>query len=201
MFKFKSREEIAHDITDSYDDDELFERYNNYLEDGYASFDEYIHENDDEFLSAFTKEEIANYASYKYRFNDPYVRATTWGFESADYLRNLIDDDCVCEMIISLLMDDDAEFQNAYDDYLESLANDDSISIQDWVENIIFYNDSDSYDKKCYGIDSSAMIVKKFTEHFSTIYNRSNQKAVQYATKVIKERTDIFSDDFIEKNL
>lgn len=200
MFKFKSRLDIAKDVTNSYDDDELFARFDDYLEKNNASFDEYVHCNDDEFLSGFTKDEIANYASYKYRPNDPYVRLTTWGFESTNYLRNLIDDDYIYEMIIDLLMDDDVELQNAYDDYLETLANDDSISIQDWVDNIVLYYDSDNYEKKSFDIDSSAMIVKKFTEHFSTIYNRSNQKAVQYATKVIKERADIFPDNFIEKN-
>ena len=196
MFKFKSRLDIAKDVINSYDEEKLFARFNDYCEDFYDA----VFYNDSEFLSMFSKDDIADYASYKYRPNDTYVRLTPYGFESTNRLRDLIDGYYIEDVGYSLLQNDDIELQNAYDDYLKSLAEDDSVSIQDWVENIVFYNDND-YDKKSCDIDSSAMIVKKFTEHFSTIYNRSNQKAVQYATKVIKERTDIFPDDFIEKNL
>lgn len=196
MLKFKSRLGIAKDVINSYDDDELFTCFSDYCEDFYEA----VFYNDSDFLSMFSKDDIADYASYKYRPRDTYVRLTIWGFESTNRLRDLIDDYCVENMGYYMLDNDDIALQNAYDNYLESLTDDNSISVQDWVDNIIFYHDND-YDKKSCDIDSSAMIVKKFTEHFSTIYNRSNQKAVQQAITIIKERTDIFPDDFIEKNL
>lgn len=199
MFKFKSRFEIAQDVTDAYDDDELFARFNEYC-DNCNNPDDMIFYNDEEFLEPFSKDEIADYASYKYCSTDMYVRMTIYGFESDNYLRNLIDDGYVHDMNRDFLCRDDVELQNAYDDYLESLADDDDISIQDWVENILLYHDNDG-DKKYYDIDSSAMIMEIFTLDFSDIYHHSSEKQIQNATKIIRDRTDIFPDDFIEKNL
>lgn len=192
MFKFKSRFEIAQDITDAYDDEELMTRFNDYC-DKNKDPDNLIFYNGDEFLSMFSKTEIADTVSYNYYSNDTYVRLTPCGFESANYIRDLLDDDCIRDMNRNLLRDDDEELQKAYDDYLESLAYDNDISIQDWVENIVLYHDSDD-DKKYYGIDSSEMIEYLFTLNFSKIYNHSLGKQIQYAKAIMKDRTDIFSD-------
>ena len=91
-------------------------------------------------------------------------------------------------------------FNEAYADYLQSLADDSNVSIQDWIENIIFYHDNDR-DRKDYGIDTCGMLLKPFSSHFSEIYHHSSEKQIQHAKEIIEERTDIFPDDFIEKNL
>ena len=91
-------------------------------------------------------------------------------------------------------------FNDAYADYLQSLADDSDVSIQDWIENIIFYHDNDR-DRKDYGIDTFGMLLKPFSSHFSEIYHHSSEKQIQNATKIIRDRTDIFPDDFIEMNL
>lgn len=75
MFKFKSRLEIADEVFRSYDNEELFTRFNDYcdrINDPYSR----LYYNDNEFLSMFSKDEIANDASYKYKIGDPYVRLT-----------------------------------------------------------------------------------------------------------------------------
>ena len=199
MFKFKSRFEIAQDVADSYDNEELFSRFNKYCDEG-NDVDDMIYYNDSEFLEAFSKDEIADYASYKYRSTDTYVRMTIYGFESDNYLRNLIDDGYIHDMNRDFLRHDDVELQIAYADYLETLAADDSISIQDWIENIIFYHDNDD-EKKYYGIDSSALVLEALTLYFSDIYNRSSEKQIQHAKEITEKRTDIFPENFIEENL
>lgn len=199
MIKFKSRSEVAKDVVGSYDENKLFSRYNDYCEMN-NNIDDMVYYNDSGFLSMFSKDEIADYASYKYRSTDNYVQLSIYGFVSSNYLDDLIKDCNISDMNNCFLQNYDSEFQVAYEEYLDDLAEDETVSIQDWVENIIFYSDEDKANRRI-GIYSFDIILEKFTEYFAVIYNHSDKKAIEAATTTIKERTDIFPVYFIETNL
>lgn len=91
-------------------------------------------------------------------------------------------------------------FNDAYADYLQSMVDNRDVSIQDWIENIIFYHDNDR-DRKDYGIDTFGMLLKPFALRCLDICRHSSAKQIQYAKTIIKDRTDIFPEDFIEANL
>lgn len=200
MFKFKSRLEIADEVFRSYDNEELFTRFNDYcdrINDPYSR----LYYNDNEFLSMFSKDEIANYASYKYKIGDPYVRLTAHhGFESSCHIRDILRDYEISDMIDFFLDHDDYDLHKAYVDYLEDLVEDEDISIRDWAENFLFYYDNEKANRTD-GIYCSHVIMSIWTESFPDIYNRSNQKDLKIVHKLIKDRTDVFPDDFIEANL
>lgn len=201
MFKFKSRLDHAQAISESYDDDKLIERFNTYCACTENDYDA-VYYNDDCALDGYSYAYIVHSCrdGSSYDVNDVYICYAEDGPKSTNCLREFIDDNQIMKMNLYFLVNNVSWLNDAYDDYLETFADDDSISIQDWVENIILYHDNDD-DKKNYGIDSSIMIMKVFSSRFSDIYHHSSEKQIQNATRTMHDRTDIFPDDFIEKNL
>ena len=201
MLKFKSRLDYAQEITKSYDDDELIERFDTYCTCTHNDYDA-VYYNDDHALDGYSYAYIASSCrdGSSYDISDTYICYTEDAPKSTNCLREFIDDNQTMKMNLYFLANNVPWLNDLYDNYLETLAEDDSVSIQDWVENIVFYNDND-YDKKSYDIDSSAIILKVFSSRFSDIYNHSSEKQIQNATKIIYDRTDIFTDDFVEDNL
>ena len=198
MFQFGSCLEIADEtMLKHHSNDELLERFNNYCEHTNNSHNK-IYYNGDEFLSMFTKAEIADYATYKYRLCDDFVRVEDYGFVSANDVYDLINNSY--EMDAYYLQNEDYELKTAYDLYLQSLVKDEVVSMEDWVENILHFYDGDKEEHE-YDVNSFPAIMKIFSSHFSEIYHHSSEKQIQHAKEIIEERTDIFPDDFIEANL
>lgn len=201
MFKFKSHLDHAQAISESYDDDKLIEYFDTYCVKTHNDYDAVCY-NDDCALDGYSYAYIAHTCrdGSSYNVNDTYICYTEDGPKSTNCLREFIDDNQIMKMNLYFLANNASWLNDAYDDYLEILADDGSISIQDWVENLVFYHDKDD-DKKNYGIDSSIMILKTFSSHFSKIYHHSSEKQVQHAKEIIEDRTDIFPENFIEENL
>lgn len=199
MRKFKSCLDIANDLIHHYDNDKLLRTFNNNCEKT-ANPDSMVFYNDDDFLDLFGKNEIADYASYKYHSNDRYVKTTVYGFESSNRLRDLISKEDLETMTIVLLKTDNPELFQGISNYFQSLVKNCFISIQDWVDNIVFYHDQDQ-EKKLYGIDSSIPMLTIFRMNFSNIYKQSSERQVEHALKTIHERNDLFSENFIANHL
>ena len=191
-----SRLDTAQKVSDLCDDYDLLSRFNDYCD--FCNPDNHVYPNIRRYISTFPKEQIS--ASPQYRRHDNFFCSTSNGLKSAKNIRDLIDDDKTYKMNVLFLLNDDQMLNQIYSNYLDTLVEDNNTSIQEWVENLIFYHDEDK-ESQDFGINSFQLIMKKFIENFFIICHHSSQKTIKTATKIINDRTDIFPDDFIEKNL